>query len=83
MNKNAFSYELTMSELKYLLLSRKECPSCGGILKRNKRFSVVKGSTLTDESQMFFRQNANVKKYEFYYCCEKCRREYSLSELSN
>lgn len=52
-------------------------------MNREKRYSVVKGSTLTDESHMFFRQNADVKMYEYYYTCNQCGREYTLSELSN
>lgn len=83
MEHQAIRYKLTPREMSYFLFAKKVCPQCGTVMTRQKGYVTVKGAELKEESDMFFRHDANVKDYKFFFVCKQCNIQYSLTELAN
>lgn len=81
MEHQAFRYKFTPSEMVYFLFKKKICPRCGSRLIKEKGYITVKGSEL-NEKEPFFRPDANVKDYKFFFTCEGCRIRYTLTGLA-
>ena len=82
MKHDGFRYEFTMKELAYFLLKKKACPRCRGNMTRSKGYETVDGREVNSSSDAFFVPNAKIKRYQYFYSCERCGREYTLHELA-
>lgn len=82
MEHDGFRYDFTGKELSYFLFGKKVCPKCKGKLIKSKGYETVEGAKFNSRSSAFFVSNTNVKHYLYFYNCEKCNAEYTLSELA-
>lgn len=82
MKYQGFQYSFTMKELRYLLARKKTCPYCQGALHKIKTFRAATSDECNEGHRLFFAPNTIVKKYEYFYKCERCGREMPLKELA-
>lgn len=82
MSKGAFRYEFTPKELIYFLFKKKVCPRCGGKMNQSKDYDIVSGRELNRKADAFYFPGDQVKRYSFFYTCQKCGSRFELSELS-
>lgn len=82
MKHNALRYDFTGKELIYFIFKKKICPKCGGIMIKSKGYETVKGAVFNGKTDPFFIQNAKVKHYRYFFTCQQCNSEFTLSELS-
>lgn len=83
MAKNGFSYKFTMRELGTFLFHSKRCRECGGILQKHKGYEIVEGRNVNTKRDAFFKPNAKVKKYYYYFTCQSCGKSITLTEMAN
>ncbi len=81
MSEKGFRYEFSRKEFMYFLFKKKICPNCGGLLKKNKNFETVDGSTFDTVSVPLYIKGREVKRYFYSFTCHKCNSSYELSEL--
>lgn len=82
MGHDAFRYDFTGKELAYFLFKKKICPKCKGKMTKSKGYETVEGSALNNKTEDFFVPSARVKHYLYFYTCQACGSEFTLSELS-
>ena len=76
---STYSIELTGKEMLYFFFKRKKCPSCSGILKRQKNIeSLGEGIGSVGLGKYYYGEN---NKVTLFYRCENCKKLYSISEL--
>lgn len=83
MAKSGFCYKFTMRELTTLLFGAKKCHKCGGSLKKYKGCDIVDGRSINAKCDAFFKPNAQVRSYYYYFTCQSCGKSISLTELAN
>lgn len=82
MKHDGFRYDFTGRELAYFLFGKKICPKCQGKLVKSKGYETVEGSVFNSKTAAFFIPNSKIKHYLYFYNCEKCGAEFTLSELA-
>ena len=82
MKHDGIKYEFTVKELVYFLFSKKKCPNCGWRMNKRKEFETVTGAECNGSSDPIFYSHAKVKRYMYYFDCEKCGSAYTLQELA-
>lgn len=82
MGNDAFRYDFAGKKLKCFLFGKKICPKCNGKLLQSKGYETVDGSTFNSRTESFFIPNPKVKHYVYYFNCEDCGAEFTLSELA-
>ena len=82
MQHDAFRYDFTGKELIYFLFKKKMCPKCGGKMIKSKGYETVEGRVFNRKADAFFIPNAKVKHYLYFFTCQQCNSEFTLSELS-
>lgn len=83
MGHDAFLYDFTGKELAYFLFKKKMCPKCNGKLIKGKGYETVDGYVFNNKTESFYVPNAKVKHYLYFFTCQNCGTQFTLSELSN
>ena len=69
----AFSYQLTLKELLYLLFGKKECPKCSGVMVKERRSEIVNGKIFNTMSvPLYIKGREEVKHYYHVFTCKNC-----------
>lgn len=83
LKNKGFSYSFTLSELSYFLFGNKKCPKCGCKLIRIKNFEIRTDMFYENGPDSIFHPGQAVKCYNYFYNCNNCGFESSLSNLAN
>lgn len=59
-------FELSMSELGYLLFKKKECPKCKGLLRKKLRYETREAIEFKNAL------GSTIRNYFIFYKCEEC-----------
>lgn len=79
---NGFKYEISMSDLKYKLFGKKECPRCKARLVNGKHREEISGAEAQKgANKPFFAPHSTVQKYTDVYTCPQCNVTYTIAEL--
>ena len=82
--RESHSMVFTPAELAYKLFRKKTCPVCRSKMKANiqkENQGVNPPGTFENANRAPI--NAQIYVHKQYYYCEKCNRNYSISELVN
>jgi len=84
METKGASYSFTFREMKYLLFSKKKCPSCSGLLIKHKHYIVR--TDMFDDSKTgnsVVKRDTPMKEWHYNFDCATCQSSFPLAELAN
>lgn len=51
-------------------------------MTKSKGYETAEGATFNTRTAAFFIPNAKVKRYLYFFTCQKCASEFTLTELA-
>jgi len=82
MDNRGVRYSFSLSELRYLLFKKKNCPDCNTKLTKQKSFEIRTDMFQNSGIDPILASGSKVKQYSYAFKCDQCGYEISLSNLS-